>query len=207
MCVIIYKPKGVTISERNLKLCWEHNSDGAGVVIPGKSPAIFKGLMTLETLMRTLNHVGKREAVIHLRMATHGKAVASNTHPFECGRGRFLMHNGVLSRYGSYGLSGHSDSKHFAKDLQPLKTDAVKRLLDTVPGRFAFVDRTKVTLHGNFIEHSGAKYSNLNWVPVPAIPAKAAAFGTPVYATFTNEDDEDRYPVEWWKSYRTQEEI
>lgn len=165
MCVIIHKPAGKIIPAKDLKQAWASNSDGAGIVIPSRCPKVFKGIMKLKHLENIIETLTDHEIVIHLRWATHGSVSPDNTHPFPCGRDRYLMHNGILSNYGEAGKKGRSDSAHFAEDISTLKAENIKRILETVSGKFIFINRERISLHGQFSDRNGIKYSNLNWAP------------------------------------------
>lgn len=165
MCCIVDKPKGKTLSNRSIKLLWECNSDGVGIVLPQTKPEMIKGIMSLDDLYKVLKIVDKFHCLIHFRMATHGSVTPENTHPFPMGKNRFLMHNGILTQYGSSGDKGKSDSAHLADDLAPLPSDAIRRILNTITGKFAFIDQGNVSLHGFFDEHAGKRFSNMHWLP------------------------------------------
>lgn len=163
MCVIAYKPKGKTFNYADLSRMWDYNPDGAGVLVPGHKYPI-KGIMQYEDLKTVIKAIGKRHScAVHFRMATHGAVCADNTHPFPVGEGRFLMHNGVLTSYGSAGEGGHSDSKQLALDLTPLTSEAIRRVLNSIAGKYLFVDGNTVTMHGGFQAVQNIQYSNLHW--------------------------------------------
>lgn len=182
MCVIIYKPAGVELPIKDLKKAWEANNDGAGVIIPSRCPRVLKGIMKYKKLETLIDALQDHELAIHLRWATHGSVNESNTHPFPCGKDRYLMHNGILSNYGESGPKGKSDSAHFAEDLSTLRAETIKRLLETVSGKFLLVNRERVSVHGQFTEREGVYYSNLNWIPAPKV-----SYGT--YSEYWKKSD------------------
>ena len=163
MCVIIIKPENMSLSEKNLSLAWSANKDGAGIIVPQKNPRIVKGIMNEEDLKKILQPLHNQLVVIHLRFATHGSVSPENTHPFKAGDRRWLMHNGVLSAYGEQGIKGCSDSAHLASDISPLPNPAIRRILNSFHGKFVFVDRSTISIHGSFEEKYGCLWSNLNW--------------------------------------------
>lgn len=193
MCVIVYKPENITISAKTLKQMWTANPDGAGILIPDKSPHIVKGIMELSRLSALLNNLNNVALLLHLRVATHGAVCTRYTHPFPCGKSRYLMHNGCLSGYGSPGNKGQSDSAHLASDLRSLSTPATKRLLTALNGKFALCEKRAVTLFGHFTEYEGLSCSNLNFKRYVFTPN--ATSGTK-YAGLSDQDGQD-----YWNRY------
>lgn len=197
MCVIIYKPQGLKISKSILSDCWDNNSDGAGVIIPDRCPKVFKGIMKLKHLENILSTLTDKELIVHLRWATHGAKNKENTHPFPCGKDRYLAHNGVMNKYGISGTDGISDSAHFADDMRILGTEALRRLLDSMGQKFALVNRNKITLHGDFHEKNGLKFSNLTWDysryytkrDLIGIPSKTTGTKYPMYSKSSRYSD------------------
>lgn len=135
MCVIVYKPIGKKLPSANtLKKCFEHNSDGAGYMLPiNDKVVIHKGLMKfddfkkdIEKLFRDNNikDVTNIPIVLHFRISTQGGRQAGLCHPYPICReyeemrklenttDMALCHNGIISRCSTseyYG--GHWDSK------------------------------------------------------------------------------------------------
>lgn len=54
----------------------------------------------------------KNEYAIHFRYATHGAIDTKNCHPFRVIDGLYLMHNGVMSKYGDMNKN-QSDTRNF----------------------------------------------------------------------------------------------
>jgi len=92
MCVIVRKPKNVSVSIETLRNCWQSNKDGAGFMYAENGKLIFKkGLMTFKSFLteyRACNPLGK-EILIHFRFATHGAVANEQTHPF-------IIHGDIL---------------------------------------------------------------------------------------------------------------
>lgn len=100
MCVIIRKPKGIEVSERVLRKCWEHNSNGAGFMYSEKgSLVVVKGLMKFQEFLKAYQDHNpiEKEVIIHFRLASHGKIVPEQTHPFVVGKSLGLVHNGIIT--------------------------------------------------------------------------------------------------------------
>lgn len=121
MCIAIFKPKGVDISEETLKACWENNPDGAGYAYVGRGRLIVrKGLMNYESFIASwrdrVARYGKTSPfILHFRIRTHGTGDEINTHPFRIKDGA-LIHNGTISGTGASSAGvGESDTSLFAK--------------------------------------------------------------------------------------------
>lgn len=125
MCVIVAKEAGINMpSEDKLKNCFDHNRDGAGIMLASKGKVFgFKGYMTWESFKAALNKLEKRfgslrklPVVMHFRIGTHGENIPENTHPFPlCANydkmrethwvsAQGVAHNGIISA-----LSYHPD--------------------------------------------------------------------------------------------------
>lgn len=166
MCVIVYKNKDAELNSDDILKMWSSNSDGAGLIVfTHQHVKVIKGMMKLSDLVEETRKYKNKDMLLHFRLATHGKVNRKNTHPFPIGKGRWLMHNGILSQYGSHGDLGRSDSEHFASEFSNLSSDALTRLLDSVSGKFAFIDGKDITLHGTFLDYKELKVSNTYFAP------------------------------------------
>ncbi len=151
MCIIIVKQANVELPPaRMIQHLWTKNPDGAGFCVArnGKVHG-YKGYMEPESLIVALNEIVKKEeqAIIHLRVGTHGPKNASATHPFpasanvgdlmsidwESNYG--IAHNGVISGYGEKTYNGLSDTQDYIK----------KRLHDSFLLHGLFTKRQAIT--------------------------------------------------------------
>ena len=174
MCIIIYKPKGVSIPEDALKRCWDGNTQGAGFVQAKDGSLILqKGFFKYDMF---LNHYKESEdptvpALIHFRISTGGEIDTPNCHPFLVNKDLAFMHNGMMRTY-DYKDSKYSDTVHFNRDmLKKLPSgftmnDAITRLLALHIGcgnKLAFIasdgDVTIINEDAG-TWHEGAWYSN-----------------------------------------------
>ena len=138
MCILIHKPKGIEIPEREyLKNCHDNNPDGIGIawIDERRITHIRKGFMKFKSFMKFLNpkkkELKKYDVIIHFRYATHGSVSPGNCHPFPIdinlrnlrstaysGRFDILAHNGVIFEYGNVKNSSDlSDTMILAKRL------------------------------------------------------------------------------------------
>lgn len=119
MCLIIVKPASVDFADNWLRDFWLSNRDGVGIMrMDGIAVDVRKIVApSCDEWIQFYNDFARgRECVIHLRMRTHGRIDADNTHPYYIGRGYYLVHNGVLAS-GNAADRSKSDTWHFIKDV------------------------------------------------------------------------------------------
>lgn len=114
MCVILEKPKGVTLTAEQIENAWYANPDGAGLIVSdGHTMTFQKGFMKLADLEKAVERLNVKSkdiySVLHFRISTGGKVNEENTHPFcledssmkeytgRVGTRTFLFHNGIFS--------------------------------------------------------------------------------------------------------------
>jgi len=151
MCVIIHKPAGKEIAEKDILTAARKNSDGFGFmyydpnqkkIITGK--ALFKDP---KELLEIFKQQIPYEACYHLRIKTHGSVSIDNCHPFKVlsqdknGRDMYFMHNGIIAKVKEE--KDESDTRAFNRlILRPLlkkrhsliKTDSFKTLVESFIG-------------------------------------------------------------------------
>jgi predicted glutamine amidotransferase len=127
MCIAIYKPESMNLTELSLKNSWEHNPDGAGFMYAeNEQLTVVKGLMSYDEFMTTFEPHKDKKAILHFRIATHGGINRENTHPFVVHDNLAMVHNGIISAVDTPDLS-KSDTWHFnelfLKKFHPLWRD------------------------------------------------------------------------------------
>lgn len=150
MCVIIVKERGQKlISKENLKKCFNHNPDGAGIAWTIGTPenpqpiSIEKGFMKFDDLWNYLTKLGFKykdpdlvnvSMILHCRITTHGLTNKSNTHPFPLSeneedlcavslrkQSKAIAHNGIVSSVTVLKTEKLSDTMEFIKtQLYPI---------------------------------------------------------------------------------------
>lgn len=180
MCLLICKPKGISIPEEYLMKGYVGNSHGTGfayvkdgTVIIDKGYFDYKKFLT-SYLEKTNNQT--KAALVHFRFATHGAKDVDNCHPFKVGR--FAMaHNGVMREFGY--SEKRSDTAILAQHLNVLagynneiiKSQGLFNFLGdciSMTNKIAFldVDESFYILHersGHWDD--GVWYSNLGYKP------------------------------------------
>lgn len=125
MCLIIHRRQNtkVDITSNMFLSAFNRNNDGWGIMYAeGGEVHTFKGF-ALEELAAKVEELNeeKDEFFVHLRMATHGKVIEDNTHPFHVGAGIYMMHNGVLNIEAEDPIK--SDTALFAEAIYDLLND------------------------------------------------------------------------------------
>ena len=121
MCLIIETRKNILIPKRVMEDMFKKNDDGYGLmylkdgVVVGEK---YQG-KTVDELYERYIATRNYEPYIHLRMKTHGDINEGQSHPFDCGHGVWLMHNGVMDTQGDDKTK--SDTWYFANEyLRPI---------------------------------------------------------------------------------------
>ena len=156
MCIIIHKPKGVTLKDEVYERCMKHHSDGAGLayVKDGKFKA-WKGYFKIKELLKDIKEAGDQDMIIHFRNASPGMTISTDQcHPFiivprqdwwnyeseedgkKVNRPRYkiaVFHNGRLD----YPFDAdHSDTNNFVNEILKPLFDRDPEFLDEAFARF-----------------------------------------------------------------------
>ena len=99
MCIIIYKPEGISLFPETIENAFENNPDGAGFayVEDGKI-TIAKGYFSVEDFNAAYAPHEKKQALLHFRIKTHGEIHEENCHPFNVSPNLVFAHNGVFHK-------------------------------------------------------------------------------------------------------------
>lgn len=186
MCIAIAKPRGVSLAEDRLRICFENNPDGAGFAIAtDRGVVIQKGYTTVQAFLTAYREyrVDDYPALVHFRITTRGENSARNHHPFLVAAGA-LVHNGTIGWLGKAG-KGPSDTALFADllhDMTVAQWHRLRPLIEHSTGwsRFALLTHEGETLLFNreeWEEAGGALFSNNTYLPEPGVPAGASLYG------------------------------
>jgi hypothetical protein len=119
LCIIVYKPEDVRLSEEHLFNCFFSNSDGAGFLAwdSDKNQLICeKGFFSIKALEDAFEPHQDKRSIIHFRIGTHGEKNAENCHPFLIRNGLGFAHNGII--HLDINDKSMSDTWHFNKMLK-----------------------------------------------------------------------------------------
>src|SRR5574343_1935068 len=122
MCLIIHLKPEFNISKELMDNFANRNTVGFGMMwIQDNRLCHMKfGPDMMKDLYAMYKSVKPYEGFIHLRMRTHGNTNQEMAHPFNCGYGIYLMHNGVISDSTGEDKS-KSDTWYFVSNiLMPL---------------------------------------------------------------------------------------
>ena len=106
MCICIYQPAGIVVSDDKLRNSYENNSDGMGFAYISTDYAEVKRLKIVKTMdydtflrkyKRAVLNNPESPFLIHFRIATHGTVDKFNCHPFKINKRMAFIHNGVIS--------------------------------------------------------------------------------------------------------------
>lgn len=116
MCIAIYKPAGVCISEEHLWNCYESNDDGWGFAarMPDSTLHIRKGATLYRHFLDEYLPYQDKQCLIHFRIKTHGEVNKRNCHPFRISPGLAVIHNGIIPIDSNVDKS-RSDTWHFVE--------------------------------------------------------------------------------------------
>lgn len=142
MCQIYVKPAGKTISTRLLRLAFDNNPDGFGILTVNADNTIeVKREEASWSRVKELVDASKDQtAVIHLRYRTAGVRGTENLHPFPLKHGWWLFHNGTLRMVGRHTVK--NDTQLFIeKYFNPLMHDDPYRIVNQLPSIGKFIGK------------------------------------------------------------------
>jgi hypothetical protein len=115
MCLIIRCDKNIPLNKALVEHWQEKNGDGWGMMWLQDNHIMSFKSMEVAALWDKYVELQAYDPVIHLRWRTHGDTDLNNCHPYYCGHGIFLMHNGIISD-ASNRQKEKSDTWHFVED-------------------------------------------------------------------------------------------
>lgn len=196
MCVIIHKPAGKEIAEKDIISAARRNSHGFGYMyFDPETKQIVTDKMLFdkpEDLFEIFKSQVKYEVCYHFRIKTHGDISKDNCHPFRIlskkdnGQDLFFMHNGVINKVKEEG--NESDTRAFNRQfLRPilksrskfLKAEPFKRLVEEFIGSSKLVFMTGTGEVIKFNEKLGAMHDGM-WV------SNSYSFDAPKYTNSSN---------------------
>ncbi len=158
MCIICVLPIGTTISDEELKNCWDNNDDGAGFmyVNPISGNIAIKKFMNFDRFKKSFRstfdlHKKDTPFVLHFRIGTHGANSIENVHPFRVNDNVAFCHNGVISCVETAGTMSDTRAFNevFMKDLPHnfTRNKSVMTMINQLIGhnynKLVFLDRDK----------------------------------------------------------------
>lgn len=177
------------------------NNDGWGIAWHNRDGLqIRRGVNTvyLKNLYRVLDGAGVTNMLIHMRMATHGETSTAMCHPFDCGHGIYLAHNGITQ----YPPGGNALDELHKSDTALFVERFIAPLLDKVNNptefirsrefeyvmtevagtynKFAFVDKHGITIINRNLWTTGTNgmlLSNTSYAQMYSPPVMGGVYG------------------------------
>jgi glutamine amidotransferase len=180
MCLAIYKPATTKPDEEAYRCGFNNNTHGAGFAAAVNGGLVIgKGFFKFKEFWKAFQPYAECPALIHFRLATHGKKDSDNCHPFSIADNLAMIHNGILP-ICTKADETKSDTWHYVESvLKPLhvldpefyKHDAISYLgRCAISGsKFAFLradgDFALWNEEDGVWENDGHWYSNTGYKP------------------------------------------
>ena len=190
MCIAILKTKDKILDKDTLETCSKNNPDGCGFAYRNnEGKIIIKKFMNFESFWKEYSKVQEHHTMlIHFRIATHGKVELANCHPFKLNNHMALIHNGIISGYGSK-TENLSDTRDFIEKVignisyKMWKNPSFIKLVGSSIGysKFVILDNNEnyyIVNEEKGIWDDGVWYSNSSYKPktttvsATAVPSK-----------------------------------
>lgn len=126
MCLIVQCNKDIPVTRAFVEDVLKRNDDGFGAMwVEDNRIHHYKCINPkLDEVMEKIKEIEQYGPYLHFRMRTHGKIDHTNAHPYYCGHGIYVMHNGVLST-STKSDESLSDTWHFIDQVvKPLFNQA-----------------------------------------------------------------------------------
>lgn len=222
MCLIIHIPyteKAIKFSCAEIANWYKRNRDGMGCMYDGVAYKCLGNEKDFVQFFYT-HYLEARslqsDIAFHTRMRTHGDIDVANCHPYPVENNGFLIHNGVMSRYGKHcnDKKSMSDTHWFIKEtFEPLTrgnahtNPTVKRLLEEHIGqsnKLVHMDYDGVlTIYNkeSGVTWRGCWFSNTYAWELPD-ELKPKPYVSPQQQSFSGTEMEIWQPApQWTKSY------
>lgn len=121
MCLALYKPAKTKPDKEAYRNGFENNDHGAGFAAIAEGGLIIaKGFFKFKKFWKAFAPYADCPAIVHFRLATHGKHDEDNCHPFAIADNLAMIHNGILNICTKDDKT-KSDTWHYVeKILKPL---------------------------------------------------------------------------------------
>lgn len=179
MCVIIITNPDNPIDREELSAAWDTNPDGAGLAYVDEGSVKFqRGFMNKSHYLDTVQELQTgRPLLLHLRISTGAGVTPQGTHPYKAGnvlkmKGKtqepVLAMNGTIRGQALRTKAGAylNDTASYLWEHQDAFHQVSEALLDIVSqatgAKWAAVTPGGILTGGEFEEHEGRQYSNLN---------------------------------------------
>ena len=136
MCWLFHKPSGKRVPEEYCNRAQKINKDGYGLTwFKDGEVQVFKTMDYSEFLTK-LKTLDDCNVVGHLRFTSMGKTNLENSHPFDCGNGAYMAHNGTMSSMKTVACTktceDNSDTRNLAEVIKLCKWDKISDVLPLI---------------------------------------------------------------------------
>ena len=118
MCVIIHQQKDKRqVTYEEFESSWQSNPHGFWLIYFNNNKVCIEKSMRMKEAWAIYNNLASElewetDFILHFRYSTHWSIGLDNCHPFPCGNGKYLVHNGVL---------GYSSTNPWEEDFSDTK--------------------------------------------------------------------------------------
>lgn len=135
MCWLVSCPPGKDIPTEYVDRAQRINKDGYGLTWFDQTVHSFK-TMDFDEFKLKLATLTAFSKVVHLRFTSMGKTNLENSHPFDCGNGTYLFHNGTMSNMRTVACTktceDNSDTRNLAEIIKLCKWDKISDILPLI---------------------------------------------------------------------------
>lgn len=222
MCVIVHQDEQAWIDKETARKLWTTNPDGGGFAfVDDNGDLQITKAMAFQTFWSEFEQArsvhGKRDYLLHMRIATHGAISLDNVHPFKVDDHTVMAHNGIIHAVTDMLPKDNSvsDTRLFVEHLlpqlepgwldKPFIVDMVDTYIDWSKLMFITTDpalENTVYRIGNWVKYEGLYLSNDNGL----VKKKSAKRSAKTFDTFPYSENsrnwDDWYdmrttPTEW----------
>jgi len=128
MCLMIWRPKGRSLTEDHLRRCYDANPDGFGFMWKEDDYLSYmKCTGTVDEFIEEYRRHNGHDLAIHLRTATSGAIAKAKCHPFEIDSYSGFMANGNLWEFTDWGPRKWNDD---LSDMERFNEHVLKKRPD-----------------------------------------------------------------------------
>lgn len=174
MCWLFHKPSGKRVPEEYYNTAQKINKDGYGLIWFHDGVVQVLKTMDYSEFLTKLKTLDDYNVVGHLRYTSMGKTNLENSHPFDCGNGAYMAHNGTMTSMRTVACTttcdDNSDTRNLAEVIKLCKWEQISDILPLIhqiTGKtgnklvFMEADGSVTIVNKNLgVEEDGIWYSN-----------------------------------------------
>ena len=99
MCIAIYKPEDIILTDECIYNSFYNNNDGAGFMFSENDQLYVKrGYFDFDDFCKEYEPHKSKKCILHFRIKTSGQINEENCHPFKITEKLAFVHNGIIYR-------------------------------------------------------------------------------------------------------------